>query len=163
MDFLSLNPIPSGEDSGLVGFSRTQRIVGFVVVSLTGVLFLIIAFSFLPVLALKPQKFVVLYTVGSLFILFSFIFVQGVKPFFTHLFSTQRLPFTVGYFVSICTTIYCSLVIHSYILAILSCIIQMIVISWYYFSYFPYGTQTMKFLCSNVTSFIGRRFGRFFS
>ncbi len=69
----------------------------------------LIAFLLLPVLALKPRKFVTLWTVGSLMFICSFAALQGPWPFVRHLLSGQRLPFTAAYFGSMILTLYFSI------------------------------------------------------
>jgi hypothetical protein len=88
------------------------------------------AFVLMPVLVLKPRKFVILWTVGSLLflcrysparpfysILFwrefdvngSFAALQGPVPYIKHLLSPTRVPFTTAYFGSLAATLYFSI------------------------------------------------------
>ena len=94
-------------------------------------------FLFLPILALKPRKFVTLWTVGSLLFISSFAALQGPLPYAKHLLSTPRLPFTAAYFGSMGLTLYVSLGLNSTILTVLSAAVQIVALLWYLVSYFP--------------------------
>lgn len=62
-----------------------------------GAVFLILAFSlFLPVIILAPSKFAICFTIGSLLIMSAFMSLRGWKGQLAHMFSTERLPFTLG-------------------------------------------------------------------
>ncbi|CAI2177498.1 1154_t:CDS:2 [Funneliformis geosporum] len=95
-----------------------------------GVLCLLIAFLTLPILALKPRKFAVVYTMGSLLIISSFALLHGPLTHLKHILSRERLPFTVAYLGSLIATLYFVIVVtkkhttHSYI--------------YYHTSYSPY-------------------------
>lgn len=104
-----------------------------------------LCFFILPVLALKPRKFGVLWSLGSLLFVISFGVLQGPLSYIMHLLSPQRLPFTITYFGSIIATLVFSLGMKSTILTILACVLQIVAAIWYAVSYFPMGTQSLKF------------------
>ncbi|KAA0032103.1 protein transport protein SFT2-like [Cucumis melo var. makuwa] len=85
----------------------------------TGVFFIFIAFTmFLPVMVLMPQKFAICFTLGCCFIIGSFFALKGPKNQLAHMFSKERLPFTVIFIGSMLGTLYVSMGLHSYILPV---------------------------------------------
>ena len=68
------------------GILLLQRMVGFVLCTLTAALFFILAFTTLPLVLLSPQKFVLFYTFGSL--------LAFVRFFFRFRISSLSLPLT---------------------------------------------------------------------
>lgn len=117
-----------------------------------------LCFFILPVLALKPRKFGVLWSLGSLLFMISFGVLQGPVAYIRHLASPARIPFTVTYFGSIVATLVFSLGLKSTLLTIVACLLQIVAAVWYAVSYFPMGTQSLKFAsrigARQVTSWI---------
>jgi len=103
------------------------------------------AFLLLPVLALKPRKFAVLWTVGSCLFLASFAFLQGPSAYVAHLFSGPRVTFTAFYFSSIALTLYFSIGLQSTVLTLLASIAQIVALVVYLVTYFPMGSQGLAF------------------
>ncbi|XP_073027377.1 uncharacterized protein [Primulina eburnea] len=127
----------------------------------TGVFFIFIAFTiFLPAMVLKPQKFAICFTIGCAFIVGSLFALKGPKAQLQHMFSKERLSFTLGFVGSMVGTVYASMVLHSYFLSGFFSILQVIALSYYVISYFPGGSAGLKFLSSTLTSSILRCFGR---
>ncbi|KXS98046.1 hypothetical protein AC578_8785 [Pseudocercospora eumusae] len=65
-----------------------------------------------------------------------------------HLVSQERLPFTATYFGSIALTLYFAVGLRSTILTLLTSIIQLVALVWYLVSYFPMGSQGLRFAAS---------------
>eukprot|EP00439_Symbiodinium_sp_Y106_P059292 s878_g8.t1 len=86
--------------------------------ALLGCFLMSLAFVFLPIVVLMPQKFALLFTLGSLCFLGSFSALRGHVAFARHLFSRSRLPFTVTYSASMGGTLWASLIYRSYLLTI---------------------------------------------
>ena len=105
--------------------------------------YLICIFLF-PVLSLKPRKFALLWSLGSIFFLVSFGVLQGFVPYLQHLFLSARIIFTVVFVTSIIMTLISSLSLHSTLLSIIFAVIQLISAVWYTVSYFPLGRQTLN-------------------
>ncbi|BFZ58404.1 Protein transport protein sft2 [Savitreella phatthalungensis] len=101
------------------------------------------AFLFLPVLALRPRKFVTLWTVGSLLFLSSWAAIQGPLAYARHLVSGPRIGFTSAYVGSLIATLYFSRV--STLLTLIAAVVQMVALLWYLVSYFPMGSTGMRF------------------
>ena len=126
-----------GEEEALFNLSRWDRMIVFAMLVAGSAACFFIAFFFLPILALKPRKFVTLWTVGSLLFISSFAALQGPLPYAKHLCSGTRLPFTAAYFGSMALTLYFSIGLNSTILTIISAAVQMVALLWYLVSYFP--------------------------
>lgn len=104
--------------------------------------YLICIFLF-PVLALKPRKFALLWSLGSILFLVSFGVLQGFQAYLLHLCSSTRIIFTVVFITSIILTLVSSLSLKSTLLLIIFAVIQLISALWYTVSYFPLGKQTL--------------------
>lgn len=109
-------------------------------------------------MALKPRKFAALWTLGSLLFVISFGVLQGPASYLLHLISAERLPFSLAYFGSMIATMVFSLGMKSTLLTIIAVIVQILAAIWYTVSYFPMGTQSLKFAsrigARQVTSWI---------
>lgn len=86
---------------------------------------------------------------------------MGPYQYATHLISGPRLPFTATYFGAIGLTIYFAVGVsfepnlyndkanttqlHSTILTLISSIVQLVALMWYLVSYFPMGSQGLRF------------------
>ena len=73
----------------------------FFILLLIGLGLLCVSLMFLPVIIISPYKFVLCFSIGSLLILTSFIFVYGTKSYFETLFSKSRFLFTILFLSSI--------------------------------------------------------------
>ncbi|WAR15339.1 SFT2-like protein [Mya arenaria] len=93
------------KDPFFPGLSKKQRILGF-------------ACLYIPMLVLKARKFAMLYTLGSLFIICSFSMLWGPWNHIKHLFSQDRLPFSLVYFGTMFATIYFSIWVRSTVMTV---------------------------------------------
>jgi hypothetical protein len=113
---------------------------------------ILLSLTFLPLLALAPRKFATLFTVGSLLILSSFSVLRGHAAFLSHLTSSERLPFSVGYLTSLVGTLYASMWSQSYMLTIIFSGAQIVGLLYFIVSYFPGGAQVLTFVGSSCLS-----------
>ncbi|KAF6529186.1 hypothetical protein HZS61_000498 [Fusarium oxysporum f. sp. conglutinans] len=143
-------PAPSRreEEEGWFVLSRWDRLLIFGACNLAAVACFVICFTLFPVLSLRPRKFVILWSVGSLMFLASFAAVMGPMNYVYHLLSTPRLPFTAAYFGSITLTLVFALKLHSTILTLFSALVQLACLLWYLISYFPMGSTGLRFATS---------------
>ncbi|KAF8422036.1 Got1/Sft2-like family-domain-containing protein [Tirmania nivea] len=139
---------PPPADEGFLALSRWDRILGFAVCNLGALACFVICFMLFPVLSLKPRKFAVLWTFGSILFLSSWAILQGPRTYGAHLLSGPRLPFTAAYFGSIILTLYFSLGLQSTVLTLLAAIGQLGALLWYLVSYFPMGSQGLRMVSS---------------
>ncbi|CAG8222347.1 unnamed protein product [Penicillium salamii] len=101
-------PAPSRreEEEGFFALSRWDRMLIFGACNLGAAVCFMICFFLFPVLSLKPRKFAVLWSVGSVLFLLSWAVLMGPWSYAKHLISGARLPFTAAYFGSIALTLY---------------------------------------------------------
>lgn len=153
--------IPGSFQSAATNVPSGKSLMYFSLLLAAGIFFVFIAFAmFLPVMVLMPQKFAICFTIGCVFIIGSFFALKGPKNQLAHMFSRERLPFTLGFISSMVGTIYVSMVLHSYVFSVLFSVLQVLALSYYAISYFPGGSAGMKFLSSTLTSLILKCFGR---
>jgi cation transport ATPase len=107
----TLNEQPSNEDPNSLKNKIMKKLQDnieveksyqtFFILLLIGLALLCLSLMFLPVIILSPYKFVSCFSIGSLLILISFIFVYGTKSYFETLFSKSRFLFTLLFLGSI--------------------------------------------------------------
>ncbi|CAI4213681.1 unnamed protein product [Parascedosporium putredinis] len=144
-------PTRREEEEGWLALSRWDRLMIFAVCNLAAIACFVIGFSLLPILATRPRKFVILWTLGSILFMASFAAVMGPMAYFQHLISGTRLPFTAAYVGSIFLTFYFSLGLHSTLLTLISAIVQIVCLIWYLVSYFPMGSAGLRIAASYGT------------
>ncbi|GBG86043.1 hypothetical protein CBR_g40944 [Chara braunii] len=155
-----MRELPGNMQQAAQSMPSRKAVMYFGVMMSTGVLFLFLSFTiFLPVMALAPQKFAVSFTIGCLFVMGSFFVLKGPKQQLQHMLSMDRLPFTAAFVGSIVTTVYSSMVLHSYPLSVISSIVQVMALLYYAISYFPGGAAGMRFLASGLRSAVFKCFG----
>ncbi|CAE8583540.1 unnamed protein product, partial [Polarella glacialis] len=125
-----------------------QRWTTFFSGALGGVVLMSLAFAFLPMIVFAPQKFALLFTLGSLCFMSSFAALRGHSAFLRHLLSGSRLPFTITYALSMAGTLWASLVYRSYLLTIGFSAIQVSALSWFLVSYIPGGRRALGLVSS---------------
>lgn len=147
--YLQDDDIPASTDGFLGELSRWDRMLIFALTFGGSVCCYIICIFLFPILSLKPRKFALLWSLGSIFFLVSFGVLQGFQAYMVHLFTSTRILFTISFVSSIVLTLISSVALKSAILSIIFASIQLIAAIWYTVSYFPMGRQTLG-LASNV-------------
>lgn len=154
--FFGSNPLSLGNDEigeeytnsntedSMLNLSYFERISLFVVCILGCYACYSICFIFFPILSLKPKKFSLIWSIGSILFLVAFAILNGPKKFFNHAISADRLPFTISFVGSIIMTLIFSLIWKHALFVIIACIIQAICSVYYTISYFPYGRQGLR-------------------
>lgn len=133
------------KDPLLPSLSKKQRVIGFIGCLLMGTFCFSLASLYIPLLLLKARKFALLYTLGSIFIIFSFSLLWGPCNHLKHLLSAERLPFTITYFGTMGATVYFALSVQSMPLTVIFAIAQVLALVWYVLSYIPGGQTGLKF------------------
>ena len=132
--------------------STKDRFTTFAILAVLGGLCMMFAFTFLPFVIISPHKFALLFTLGSALMLASFSFLRGHMAFIKHLSSMDRLPFSGSYLVSLVGTLYCSMVMGSYLLTLIFSVIQVIALLYFLVSYIPGGVSALTFMGSMMGS-----------
>ena len=112
--------------------SRSERLKGFVICMLISLLFFTLAFVIgLPMVVLSPTKFAISFTLGSISFMLSFAILEGIWEHLKRVFSSERLPFTLSYVLTIIGTLYCSLSWRNYLGTLLFSVLQITALLWY--------------------------------
>ncbi|KAF2622168.1 SFT2-domain-containing protein [Macroventuria anomochaeta] len=126
--------------------TRREEEEGFFAHTCTAAMFATcIGLMFTPIFIVKPRKFAILWTMGSVLFLAAWSVMMGPIQYVQHLISGPRLPFTAAYFGSIALTLYFSLGLHSTILTFIAVIAQLVSLLWFTVSYFPMGSTGLRF------------------
>ncbi|OGE47742.1 hypothetical protein PENARI_c037G01499 [Penicillium arizonense] len=155
-------PLPAAnrreEEEGFFALSRWDRMLIFGACNLGAAVCFMICFFLFPVLSLKPRKFAILWSVGSVLFLLSWAVLMGPWSYAKHLVSGSRLPFTAAYFGSIALTLYFAIGLQSLFLTLISSIFQLAALVWYLVSYFPMGSTGLQYMgrfgASRVTAWV---------
>lgn len=122
--------------------------------SLFFIMFLASCFCFtvcillLPVLTLKPRKFALLWSMGSFLFITSFGVVRGPYTYAKHLFSRERMAFTVSFLLSFVAVIYFSVVVQSSVMSVVAILVESVTLVYYVVSYFPFGRGALGWISS---------------
>ncbi|KAH9922298.1 ER-to-golgi vesicle protein transport Sft2 [Epithele typhae] len=135
----------SNEEEAYFALSRWERLLGFGACLIGAAVCFFVAFLTVPFIALRPAKFALAFSLGSLLVMFGFSVLIGPLNHLKHLLSKERLPFSIAYIASLALTLYFSLGAHSYLGSLLGAIVQVIALVSYVLAYFPGGIQTLRF------------------
>ncbi|KAG8215254.1 ER-to-golgi vesicle protein transport Sft2 [Butyriboletus roseoflavus] len=153
----------SNEDEARFALSRWERLLGFGACLIGACVCFFFAFLGLPWLPVRPAKFVLAFSMGSLLVMVGFSVLIGPINHVKHLLSKERLPFSVIYFASLGLTLYFALGARSQLGTLLAGIVQVwsltrrfpfvmltpcfqvVSLVAYVLAYFPGGTQTLRF------------------
>lgn len=110
-----------------------------------GAAFLLLAFAiFLPVIVVAPAKFALCFSLGSALVMASVFALRGWAAHAAHVLSADRLPFTATYAASLGVTLYAAIILHSYLLSLAACGVQVAALAYYGASYLPGGTASLR-------------------
>ncbi|KAI9314383.1 Got1/Sft2-like family-domain-containing protein [Dichotomocladium elegans] len=152
--YIPLNMTGEEEEEPWYQMSRVERVMAFALCLGLGVAcFFLAFFLFLPMVPLFPGKFAATFTLGSILILVSIAMLRGPMAHLRHMMSVERLPFTLSYLGTMAMTLYFSIGARSYILTIISAILQLVALLWYFGSYIPGGVATLRY----GSAYVGRQ------
>mmetsp|Transcript_22746 Transcript_22746/g.25662 ORF Transcript_22746/g.25662 Transcript_22746/m.25662 type:complete len:234 (-) Transcript_22746:2448-3149(-) len=124
-----------------------------------GGVFLFLSSMFMPMMVLAPQKFALMFTLGSTCIIMGFAYMSGPTNYLKYLMTKEKIPFSVSYLASMGLTVYSALIWESYVLVLLFCGVQVFAMLWFTCSSLPGGISAMSQCTSFFWSFT---FGRLF-
>jgi len=133
--------------------SKKQRILGFVTSLVLGLICFGLSSAYVPLLLFKARKFSLLFSLGSVFTMASFSFLWGPWNHVTHLFSKERLPFTLVYLSTLTATLYFAMGMQSTVLTTVAAVCQLVALAWFVISYIPGGQTGLKYMtkmCSSI-------------
>ncbi|OZJ05407.1 hypothetical protein BZG36_01987 [Bifiguratus adelaidae] len=126
--------------------SRWERLVGCALCILLGAACFVMAFLlYIPIVAIFPGKFAATFTLGSILMLISVFLLNGPYNQLMHMISRQRIPFTIAYVGSMAFTLWASIGLRNYVLTIISSVLQLLALLWYFASYIPGGVATLRY------------------
>ena len=111
----------------------------FFIVFAVGLLFIILSFFHLPLIIFFPGKFSSLFSIGSLIILLSFIFIYGTCQFLGMLFKKERCVYTIIYLFSVIGGFIFSYLYNYYIVVLICTSVQLISIIIFILTFIPGG------------------------
>lgn len=131
--------------------SNPVKLAQFVGIFFVGMLLITLSFTFLPVMVVAPQKFALLFAVGSIVVMGSLAFLKGPKALISQLMQREKLPFSATYIVSLVGTLVATIVLRSFLLTALFGLTQAISLMYFLASYVPGGKAVLNF-CGRCTS-----------
>lgn len=132
----------------ILGMGYQQRFKVFCALLFLSALFFVLAFFVgVPMLALKPQKFALSFTCGSLTFMGSFGIMKGPKEHLMSMCTVQRMPFTIIYLGSMMVTLYLTCTkggLKGYAYVLIASGVQLVALIWYLVSSLPGGTMGLQ-------------------
>lgn len=140
-----------------LGLSTSQRYMAFGLLILGALLLFFLSFVHMPLLIVRPGKFIIPFCLANFFIFCSFGFIYGFYSYIKHLFSSNRWPFTAAFLGTTMLTLYVAMVMRMYALTFPAVVLQLISTIAYVISYIPGGAGNVKSLVSFAFSSFGSR------
>jgi len=111
-----------------------------------GAIFISGSFFFLPMIVFAPQKFSLLFTLGSISIVSGVIILRDTWTFIKSMCTKDKFVYTFTYFGSMIGTLYASLGMRSYFLTLFFGIAQVICLVNFVISFVPGGTTMLNMI-----------------
>jgi hypothetical protein len=111
-------------------------------------------------LVFAPQKISMLLNLGSICMLSSFAVLKGgfynyfIKELLLNQEDKKRRLYTIGYFASILLSLYASLILKSYMLTLLTMIVEMTLLLYFVCASFPGGQTGLNYLMGTIWGFV---------
>jgi len=135
----------TNEEEAYFALSRWERFLGFLLCCAGAAVCFLVAFLTLPLLAVKPRKFAVAFSMGSLLFMLGFAILAGPIAHLKHITSKERLPFTAAWLGSLALTLFFAIGKKAYLATLICGFIQLGALISYLFAYFPGGFTTLQF------------------
>ncbi|KAE9288570.1 hypothetical protein PF008_g26104 [Phytophthora fragariae] len=135
----------SSSEAGLIpSMSWNTRFKYFVGLVMLGMLFFGMASIFLPLIMIRPSKFALSFTLGSMCCMGAFAMLKGPAAYISGLLQPNRLLLTSAYFVTLGCTLYSCLILGNYVFVVLSSVMQLMTLGSFALSSFPGGNSSLK-------------------
>ncbi|KAG3007942.1 hypothetical protein PC121_g15361 [Phytophthora cactorum] len=135
----------SSTQGGLIPtMSWNTRFKYFVGMAMLGMLFFGMASIFLPLIMIRPSKFALSFTLGSICCMGAFAMLKGPAAYISGLLQPNRLLLTSAYFVTLGCTLYSCLILGNYVFVVLSSVMQLMTLGSFALSAFPGGNSSLK-------------------
>ncbi len=132
----------------------------FLVLLIIGISITFFSLFFLPMVIISPTKFVSLFSLGSIIILTSFIFVYGTKEYILMLFSKERYFYSLIFITSLIVGVYFAIINPYFIICLVCAIIQFVTLIIFTLSFIPGGGMGISFLTNLILSPFKKLFNR---
>lgn len=135
--------------SGLSGMGALAmspgKLLQFGGMFMAGMFLISLSFSFLPLLPIKPQKFALLFALGSMTMLASVAWLKGPKAFASIAVQRDKLPFSGAYGVGLLGTLWATLIARSYVYTAVFALLQALGLLYFMASFIPGGKAVLNF------------------
>lgn len=134
----------------IMGLNYQQRFQIFCICLLLSSLFFSLGFFVgIPLLTVRPQKFALSFTCGSITFMGSFAILKGPAEHLKSMLAYDRIHFTVVYVGSMMMTLYLTFTVggaQGYLLVLGASMLQLLSLLWYLVTFLPGGAMGMKVL-----------------
>lgn len=170
--------IESGPSPGIIGrisqigqkitqktdetIEQYQNLQVGIVMMLTGALFLFLSTFFIPLIPIKPSKFVCLNAFGNICIVTSIFLIRGLK-FIKFFLKKEKVLFSIGYVASLLGEIYFAFLHSSYLMSIACFVLNVVSLAYLLFSFFKNGTAMLNMVFKGMFSCFKAIFKKIFS
>jgi len=142
----------------VLGMNYQQRFKVFCALLVLSSLFFFLAFTVgMTLITVRPQKFALSFTFGSLAFMGSFSILRGPWTHLSGMLTISRLPFTISYLGSMMATLYLTFNMggpQGYVMVLAASGVQLLALLWYLIAFLPGGAQGMKYLVSTIVSML---------
>ncbi|PVU99976.1 hypothetical protein BB559_000232 [Furculomyces boomerangus] len=139
---------PFGQDPGLFGLTRTERLYAFGACIIAGFILMIVGVAML--FSSNTSGFAIMYSIGNLLSLFSLGFLVGFKKQIKMAFAPVRLIAGLVYLVFLILTLIIAFTNGSGLICLIFVLIQFCALVWYSASYIPFGRKVIKSMCGSI-------------
>lgn len=98
----------------------------------------------IPLVIIRPSKFIVPYCLSNLLLFTSLGFLHGFYSYSKHLFSKSKWPFSAAFVGTTFLTLYIALVLRMYALTVPMAIVQFVAMVSFVISYLPGGSSGLS-------------------
>ncbi|KAL7545538.1 hypothetical protein ACHAWF_008887 [Thalassiosira exigua] len=134
----------------VLGMNYQQRFQVFCALLLLSAVFFALGFFVgIPLLTVRPQKFALSFTCGSLTFMGSFAILKGPGEHLRGMMARDRAPFTIVYLGSMMATMYLTFTVggaQGYLLVLAASALQLLALMWYLVTFLPGGATGMRML-----------------
>merc|ERR1712113_50230 len=125
-----------------------------------GMMLISLSFSFLPLLPIAPQKFALLFAMGSISMLGSVAWLKGPSSFATIAMQREKLPFTLAYGLGLLGTFWATLVARSYLFTAIFAVMQALGLLYFMASFVPGGQAILNSCGRGIKAIAGMCLGQ---
>lgn len=129
---------------------------------LTGGFFLFLSTFFIPLIPIKPSKFVCLNAFGNICIVTSIFLIRGLK-YIKFFLKKDKIIFTIAYVASLMGEIYFAFLHSSYLMSIVCFLLNVVSLTYILFSFFKNGTAMLNMVFKGMFKCCKSIFKRLFS